>query len=480
MREHILDDSANTAATSLSDSISAGDIAARLDRLPATRSVWTMVLLLALGSFFEFYEIFSTAYVMPGLIASGILTTTTESFFGMTGAASYIAATFVGMFLGVLLFGQVADRFGRRTVFTCALLGYSIASAIMAFQTDAHTLNIWRLVAGVFLGVEIVTIDTYLSELVPARIRGRAFAILRMCSFIAVPMVALIAYLLVPTTLLGYEGWRWVFWIGSCGALFIWFLRRGLPESPRWLASHGRLKEADAVLRQLEARVQTHYGKALPKPTPTQGVVLKTREQVSFTEIWSRHYRGRTLMLLLCQVAMGIALFGFSNWMPTFLVEHGIGLTKSLEYGLIISCVTPLGPLVAFFFADRIERKWQLLVAGSLMIFGGLLFVEVRGMLPLILAGSLITLGATVVPMVVHTYQTELYPTRNRALATGFVVAIGRLGGAMSGFLIAAALKYAGVSGALMLICGAMAVSMLSIILFGPRTRGRSLEELNR
>lgn len=478
MREHILDGSANAAATSLSDCISAGNIAARLDRLPATRSVWLMVLLLALGSFFEFYEIFSTAYVMPGLIESGIFTTTTESFFGMAGAASYIAATFVGMFLGVLLFGQVADRFGRRTVFTCALLGYSIASAIMACQTDAHALNIWRLAAGVFLGVEIVTIDTYLSELVPARIRGRAFAILRMCSFIAVPIVAFIAYLLVPTTLLGYEGWRWIFWIGSGGALFIWFLRRGLPESPRWLASHGRLEEADAVLRKLEAQVQTDYGKTLPKPD--QVVMLKTGEQVSFTEIWSRHYRGRTMMFLVCQVAMGIALFGFSNWMPTFLVEHGIGLTKSLEYGVIISCVTPLGPLVAYFFADRIERKWQLLVAGSLMIIGGLLFVEMRGMLPLILAGSLITLGATVVPMVVHTYQTELYPTRNRALATGFVVAIGRLGGALSGFLIAAALKHAGVSGALMLICGAMSVSMLSIILFGPRTRGRSLEELNR
>jgi putative MFS transporter len=477
MRDQALFGAAAGEAAEPVPRVTAGNIAARLDRLPATRSVWAMVLMLALGSFFEFYEIFSTAYVMPGLIQSGMLTTTTESFFGMTGAASYIAATFVGMFFGVLLFGQVADRFGRRTVFTCALLGYSVASAIMALQTDAHALNLWRLLAGLCLGVEIVTIDTYLSELVPARIRGRAFAILRMCSFLAVPLVAMIAYLLVPATVLGYEGWRWVFWIGSAGALFIWYLRRRLPESPRWLASHGRLEEADQVMRELEAKVQRETGKELPEPA--SDMQLPSNERVSFREVWSPQYRGRTVMLLVCQAAMGVALFGFSNWMPTFLVEHGIDLSKSLEYGLIISCVTPLGPLLAFFVADRIERKWQLMVAGTLMIVGGLLFIQMRSMLGLVAAGSLITLGATVVPMIVHTYQTELYPTRNRALATGFVIAIGRLGAGLSGFLIAAALKHAGVPGAIGLVCGAMLIAMLTVLLYGPRTRGRSLEQLN-
>ncbi|MAB98452.1 MAG: MFS transporter [Pseudomonadaceae bacterium] len=457
--------------------ITAGSIGARLDRLPATRSVWGMVLLLALGSFFEFYEIFSTAYVMPGLIRSGILETTTASFFGLNGAGSYIAATFIGMVVGVLLAGQVADRFGRRVVFTFALLGYSLATVVMAFQTDAYGLNMWRLLVGLCLGIELVTIDTYLSELVPAKIRGRAFAMLRMCSFLAVPLVALVAYLLVPINLLGFDGWRWVFWIGSAGAVFIWFLRRNLPESPRWLASKGRLIEAAAVMRQLEAQVAAEY--KTPLPTPAPEVEVRTHESVHFSDIWSPAYRGRTLMLMVCQAGMGIALFGFSNWMPTFLVEHGISLTNSLEYGLIISCVTPLGPLLALLFADRIERKWQLLAAGSMMIVGGILFTDMRSMLSIILVGSMITIGATIVPMVVHTYQAELYPTRNRALATGFVVAVGRLGAGVSGFLIAAALKQVGVSGALLVICGAMLICMMSIVLFGPRTRGISLELLN-
>jgi putative MFS transporter len=166
--------------------------------------------------------------------------------------------------------------------------------------------------------------------------------------------------------------------------------------------------------------------------------------------------------------------------MPTFLVEHGIGITKSLEYSLIISCMYPLGPCIAVFFADRFERKWQLLFVGSLLIAGGVYFVDLRSAAWLIAAGSVVTLAIAVVPMVVHTYQNELYPTRHRALATSIVVAVGRLGGAVSGFLIAAALRYAGVTGALTVICGAMAVSMLAVVMFGPRTRGRSLEELNK
>ncbi|MHC6226323.1 MFS transporter [Pseudomonas sp. X10] len=477
MREHAFDASVAAVERSLPHATSAGDIAARLDRLPATRSIWSMVLLLAVGSFFEFYELVSTAYVMPGLIQSGIFSTTTESMFGLTGAASYIAATLVGIFLGVLFLGPVTDRLGRRAVFTFALLGYSAASAIMAFQTDAYALSFWRLVAGVFIGVELITIDTYLSEIVPARIRGRAFAILRTCSWVAAPVVALISYLLVPTTLLGFDGWRWVFWIGACGALFVWFLRRNLSESPRWLASRGRFDEADAVLCELEAKVRKDHGGELPKPEPV--AVPDARESVHFAGIWSRPYRARTLMLLVCQVGMGIAIYGFTYWMPTFLVEHGIGITKSLEYSLIISCVYPLGPFVAIFFADRFERKWQLLVVGCLLIVGGLVFIDLRSTLPLILAGSAVTLAVAVVPMVVHTYQNELYPTRNRAFATGFVVAVGRLGGAVSGYLIAAALRYAGVTGALTVICGAMAISMLAVVLFGPRTRGRSLEALN-
>ncbi len=168
----------------------AGNIGARLDRLPATRSIWVLVGLLSLGGFFEFYDLFFTGYVAPGLMREHILTPTTPGLFGTTGIAGFIAALFSGLFIGTMAFGFVADRFGRRTIFTFSLLWYSAASIIMALQTDATSLLLWRFIAGVGIGVELVTIDTYISEFVPKGLRGRAFAFNQTIQFAVVPVVA--------------------------------------------------------------------------------------------------------------------------------------------------------------------------------------------------------------------------------------------------------------------------------------------------
>ena len=162
-----------------------------------------------------------------------------------------------------MLFGFVADRFGRRTIFTVSLLWYAVASAIMAFQTDAFGLDLWRFIAGIGIGVELVTIDTYISELVPKGLRGRAFAVNQTIQFAVVPVVAFLAYLLVPLDLYGFSGWRWVVLIGSFSAVAVWFIRRAVPESPRWLATHGQLAQAEAIVSALEARVAAEHGRAL-------------------------------------------------------------------------------------------------------------------------------------------------------------------------------------------------------------------------
>ncbi len=191
------------------DSLEIGSIGSRLDRLPATARVWQLVALISLGGFFENYDLFFTGYIAPGLFRDHIITPTTLSFFGQ-GLAAFIASLFAGLFIGTIVFGFVADKFGRRTVFTCALLWYSVASVIMAFQTDATGLYFWRFVAGVGIGVELVTIDTYISELVPKSIRGRAFAFYQAIQFSVVPIVAFLSYKLVPIEAYGFSGWRWV------------------------------------------------------------------------------------------------------------------------------------------------------------------------------------------------------------------------------------------------------------------------------
>ena len=243
----------------------AGAIAARLDRLPATRTIWKFVILLSLGFFFELYDLLYSGYVAPGIVKSGILTSTTVGLFGMTGVAASLLRCSPGLFIGTIGCGFLADRFGRRAIFTYSLLFYTAANLIMAFQTTAAGLNFWRFMAGLGIGVELVTIGTYISELVPKQIRGRAFACEQTVGFLSVPVAAFLSYLLVPHRPFGMDGWRWVVIIGAHGAVFVWFIRRALPESPRWLAQQGRLAEADRVLSKIEAMVAKEYGGRFPR-----------------------------------------------------------------------------------------------------------------------------------------------------------------------------------------------------------------------
>ncbi|WP_244259673.1 MFS transporter, partial [Paraburkholderia phenazinium] len=149
--------------------------------------------------------------------------------FDVNGFASFLGSFFAGMFVGTVALGGFTDRFGRRAVFTGAMLLYSVATFAAAFQVSPEAMDAWRFVAGLGIGVQLITVDTYISELTPNHARGKymAFSILVILS--SVPTVALLSYVLVPHTILGLDGWRWVMIIGSAGALLIWLIRRDLP-----------------------------------------------------------------------------------------------------------------------------------------------------------------------------------------------------------------------------------------------------------
>ncbi len=334
--------------------VTAGAISARIDRLPATRTIWTYIVLLGFGMFFELYDLLFTAYVAPSLVKSGVLTAKTAGLFGTTGVASFIAALFTGLFIGTLLCGFLADRFGRRAIFTWSLLWYSAANIMVALQSDAFGLNFWRLVSGIGLGVEIVTIGAYLSELAPKGIRGRAFAINQAIGFVCVPVASFLAYALVPAAPLGIEGWRWVVMIGALAAPVVVFLRRRLPESPRWLAKHGRLAEADRVLSAIEKKVAAEYGKPLPPPGPDEPIATASR----FVDLWAPGVRGRVILMSIFNIFQTIGFYGFSNWVPSLLVKQGITISTSLGYTTLIALAAPVGPLIGFALGDRLERKW--------------------------------------------------------------------------------------------------------------------------
>jgi putative MFS transporter len=354
-----------------------------------------------------------------------------------------------------------------------------VTTVIMAAQTTGTGVCFWRLIAGIGIGVELVTIDTYLSELMPKDIRGRAFAINQAIQFLIVPVVALAAYLLVPQAPFGIDGWRWVVLIGSGGAIVVWFLRSGLPESPRWLINQGRLAEAEQVTAKIEAAVRADLnGAALPTPAPHE--VEKTEPVGHFAEIWVPPYRGRTIMLMVFQFFQTFGFYGFAAWVPTLLIAKGITITTSLQYSFIIAIANPFGPLLATAFADKVERKWQLVGAAVCIAVFGLLFSQQSVVPLLIVFGVLITLSNNILSYSFHAYQTELFPTRVRARAVGFTYSFSRISTVFASFIIGFFLKEGGVTGVFLLIAFAMLMVVLSIGLFGPRTRDLQLEQISR
>jgi MFS transporter, putative metabolite:H+ symporter len=454
----------------------AATISARLDRLPTTRRIWMLVVLLSLGGCFEYYDLFLTGYIAPGLIRSHIFTATTAGFFGNNGIASFVAAFFIGLFIGTIIFGFVADRFGRRSIFTASLVWYSACTLVMAFQHSAGGINLWRLLAGVGIGVELVTIDTYLSELMPKHLRGRAFVVNAAIQFSILPVAAALAWWLVPRTPLGIDGWRWLVGIGAVGAIAVWFLRRRLPESPRWLAQHGRLEEADRIVSGLEAGAIADHAVRLPPVAPVPEPVPRG----SLIEIIEPRYLPRTIMLVLFNIFQSVGYYGFANWVPTLLIKHGITVTHSLQYTFIIAIAAPFAPLIFFGLADRAERKSLIMLSALGVGVFGLIFAAVRSPVAIIALGVLLTVANNVMSFAFHTYQAELYPTRIRAVAVGFVYSWSRLSVVFMAFVIAFTLRDFGVSGVFTLIAGSMAVVIAAIGLLGPRTRNLSLEEIAR
>jgi MFS transporter, putative metabolite:H+ symporter len=455
---------------------SAGQIAARLDRLPMSRTLWRLVLLISLGGACELYDLFLTAYIGPGLVTSGLFTNHTVGLFAINGVGFFVFSNFAGMLLGCMFFGYVADRFGRRTIFISSLLWYSVATAIMAFQSTAFGVDLWRLIAGIGIGLEQVTIDTLLPEFVPPQSRGRAFAFYQFVEFCVVPVVALLGWLLVPRHPWGLDGWRWVTLVGSVGAIFAWWLRRGIPESPRWLAVHGRGAEADAIVSQLEESATRDTGAPLPSPAPPPPSEARTS---SFSEIFRPPYGGRTLMLSIFNLMQTIAFYGFGSWVPTLLVAKGIQITTSLQYAFIIAIANPVGPLLGMLVADRMERKWQIVSAGlGIGIFMFLFAVQSNPAL-IIFLGVLVTLSNNWMSFAFHNYQAELFPTRVRARAVGFVYGWSRVSAAFAGLLIGFFLQEGGAKGVALFIGAAMAVMTVTIGGFGPKTKNLGLEEIS-
>jgi putative MFS transporter len=462
--------------------LTAAEVAARLDRLPVGRFHYRFLALIALGAWFDYYDNFIAGALAVALPLAGVLPEPRPGeWFSAVGV--FTAALPAGMFAGALFLGMACDRLGRRFAFVSLLLLYSLASlaggagyyplvAIAGPAAGFALLLGTRFLAGAGVGGENIVLDAYVSEMVPAQVRGRAVAWTQAAAFTAFPVAALLARALAPREAPG--GWWILLVLGSLGALFSWSLRRRLPESPRWAIAAGRPDEAAAALAQIEAAAgQTAHDSVVPSVAPAAA----PRRRAPFRAIWSSRYRGRTILLVSFHLLQTVGYYGFMHWLPSLVRAKGRDYNEALSLQFAASLLAPVGPLLGVWSCERWQRKW-LLVALSLSVAGGIIVfgtVEDWILLTAVAAGLIVCLNWF--SAVFHAYQAELYPTEARATGIGFTYAWSRASMGLVD-LVMPGLLAASLWRALGLMSVAMACVAVSLGLFGPLTNARTLEDV--
>jgi putative MFS transporter len=444
-----------------------------LDGLPVTRWHWRLVVFVGLGSFFDLYEVFLGGVLAPVLA--------TEFKLGTIGKAMVIAAGFAGMFVGANVLSVVADRLGRRRVFILNLLVYSLFSLAAAFSPNVETFLVLRFLAGIGLGAELVLVDTYLAEFVPARVRGRMTAWAYTIGFLGVPLAALLGGKLVAHhQLLGIDGWRWLLVFGGLGAVFVLAIRTMLPESPRWLESRGREAEAREVVASVVAKV------APGTPVPEQLFANASRADddapsvVEVLRIAFRDYRKRTVMLVIFQILQTVAYYGFGTLAPLVLVSKGFEVTQSLGYAALTFAGYPLGSLLSIPLVERFERKHLIIVSALGIALCGIVFAAAEQVVVIVVAGFLLTAVSNVFSNAFHIYQAEIFPTAIRSTASGICYSLSRATSTVLPFVAVPALA---MLGPVAVFSGSAVLVVLLCLdegLLGPRSTGLQLEQVEQ
>ena len=440
-------------------------IAARLDRLPITRAHRAIVAIAGVGTFFDLFDIF----------LAGVLGTVLIDRFHLDRVSLplVLASGFLGMFLGALGLGLMADRLGRRRAFLLNLAIYSSFTLLGAFATSAEMLIAARFVAGIGIGAELPLVDAYLSEFLPPRHRGRYTAVAYTVGFVGVPAVGFLARALVPRQPFGIDGWRWVFVAGSLGGAIIWWLRRDLPESPRWLESRGRHAEADAIVTRLEREagyVVTSSNRASADTTAGAAAPV--------ARLFSSQYAGRTIVLWIFQIFQSVGYYGFGTLVPLVLTSKGFSVVNSLTYVSAVYVGYPLGSALSIPLVERFDRRWLIVGSAMVMALLGMALGLASAPIAIVTFGVSYTVVSNIFSNAFHIFQAEIFPTSIRATATSTAYGLSRLSSAAMPFVLLPLLERSGATAMFAAVATAMAIVVVDIGVFAPSTTGRSLEHV--
>jgi len=441
------------------------NIVARIERLPTS---WWHVktrIIVGVATFFDAFDALAVATVLPVLVP---LWKIAPPQIGLL-----ISAGFLGQLVGALLFGWIGERFGRMHAMIWSIATYSVMTFVSAFAWNYDSFLVLRVIQGIGLGGEVPVAATYISELTRARHRGRFVLLYEMVFPIGLVGASLIGLWVVPNL-----GWQWMFYIGALPAILALFLRMLLPESPRWLAVHGRGAEAEAALSMIERETQRSLGTPLPPPQP----VVATRDQrASLKDLFGPQYLRRTLVVWVIWFAAYFVNYGLSIWLPTiYRTVFKLPLDVSLRYGLITQAVGLLGTLVCALSIDYVGRRiwFALAFAGTTASLGVLASLANPDATQVLVYMTISYLFASTINIGVYVYTPELYPTRTRALGVGISTAWLRfasvIGPTAVGYMIAG-----GLQSVFLMFAVVAAVAGLVTAAFAIETKDRVLEEVS-
>jgi putative MFS transporter len=449
----------------------------RMDRLPGWPLRRFDLVVLGLAYFFVFYDITDIGFGMPAIVTQFHLSDNDVKFVA-------IAIGLVGYIVGSNLVGVLAHRRGRRLAFLASLLLSGVGSLGTAFATGLVSLSIWRFLTGMGVGAALNLATTYVGELSPSSQRGRISVRMFMIGIMGQAVTPFVALALVPNF---HIGWRLLFAIGALiGLAGVLFALR-LPESPRWLIQHGRLKEAEDLVGSMEQRFDPEELAASAAP-PSVGPLSTGPEGTpptgddegpssSMGELLHGRYGLAVLALITMWFLWYIGNYGFLGDAATLLSANGLGIGSSILYLAVGAIGYPVGAGIMVLTADKIERKYLIFGATVIWLIGMLLIGTLAN-------GAVVTVGSFLASLalgsylqVAYTFTAENFPTGLRSRGFALADGGGHLGGAVGALLLPALVTGSTffIGFAIIGITGLLAGL---IALGGPKTTGLPLEKV--
>jgi len=443
----------------MASSVNAG---ARLDRLPISSFHYRIFWLVGAGMFFDGYDL----YVAGGVLAATIST----KFSTLPQNLQFLSLTFVGMTLGSLITGFVGDHMGRRFTYQINLLIFGLASLAAAFAPNMGWLIVCRFIQGLGLGAEIVVGYSTLTEFVPPRTRGRWLALMAFIVVAGFPVTSILSYLIIPTW-----GWRPMFVIAGIGSLIVWYLRKGLPESPRWLESKGRDAEAEALMSKIEQEAAA--AGALPAPAQAAPVPQVTAADMLKPPLLQRMIVGSWVL-----ITINTLIFGFVIFLPQFFLRQGLTIANSLAYTMVLAGASLIGCAVGAWSSDALGRRASIIGSSVATIVLGYVYAKFNAASDptIVLSVGFFLIVAIYVQtaLLFGVYTPELFPTEIRLRANGICNTLGRAATVVSPFVVGFLMVHYKLPGVLWLMIALLVVQIVVVWAWGVEPAKRGLEEV--